>query len=646
MGIINLLDFQVANLIAAGEVVDRPASVVKELLENAIDAGASHITVEIKNGGSSLIRVGDDGCGMSREDVPVSILRHATSKIKAAEDLDGIRTLGFRGEALAAIASVSKLRIMTKREEDSTGTLLICESGVINDMTDAGCRTGTTVIVENLFANVPARRKFLKRDASESMAVTAVVEKIALSRPDVSCKFISDGNMRFDTAGDGRLLNTIYAVLGREFAKKMISVSGMTEGVEVTGYISTPDNIHGNRNYQNVFLNGRYIKSNTVTGALEDAYNSYIPADRFPCCVLNIQIHPAFVDVNVHPAKLEVKFSNEKIVYNGVYCAVRNVLTEKIKRPEFRLGNGVPYDTVMTGEDVRIVNAFTSISDKVTDENEKKEQQLNIFAEENEDTAETTGVTEPSPKTTPASEAPGASDKTLPSRVSETAVCEERSAGPDYAANVAVRTAHAPAGEPVKETPPPYFKIIGTAFNSYIFIETENKIMIIDKHAAHERIIFEEMKCNMKRSDRFSQLMMLPVIVQLTGTECESLSEYKKDIESTGIEFSIEEKSARITAIPSGMTADAASAMLTELAGKLSDGTGSVGTERSMTFEQALYQASCKAAMKAGREDSDANTAWLCDSLMRLPDIKYCPHGRPVAYELTRHEIERQFGRI
>lgn len=637
MGIINVLDFQIANLIAAGEVVDRPASVVKELLENAIDAGASHITAEIKNGGSSLIRVGDDGCGMSREDVSLCILRHATSKIKNAEDLDGIRTLGFRGEALAAIASVSKLRIITKRAQDSVGTLLVCESGKITDITDTGCRNGTTVIAEELFANIPARRKFLKRDATEAMAVYAAAEKIALSRPDIAIRFISDGNIKFDSAGDGILLNTIYAVLGRDFAKKMINVNGMTDGVEVNGFIGTPDNVRGNRNYQNLFINGRYIKSNVITGALEDAFNSYIPADRFPCCVLNVIVHPAFVDVNVHPAKLEVKFSNEKIIYNGVYCAVRNALAERIKRPELKLR-----DTVMTGEDVRIINAFTSLTDKITDEDEKKEEQVSIFSDE----AETT-ITEQN-----------SAEKALSGKTPETIKENEPSEQYTYTGKIQqpiLRQSAVSVPEPggitekkdvtIKEKTPGFYRILGTAFNSYIFIEAADKVLIIDKHAAHERIIFEEMKRNMQRSDRFSQLTLIPPEVRLTAAECAALTEYKKDIVSTGMDFYIKGNDAYITAVPAGLSADSALVVLCELAGRLSDGTGSVGTGRDMIFERALYQAACKAALKAGREDSEPDIAWICDGVMRLPDIKYCPHGRPVAYELSKHEIERQFGR-
>ena len=282
MGIINKLDIQVANLIAAGEVVDRPASVIKELVENSMDAGAKNITIEIKRGGSALMRVTDDGCGMSADDVPVCILRHATSKIKDAADLDGITTLGFRGEALAAISSVSHIRIITRRAKDTMGTLLEADGGKVVDMTQTGAQKGTTVIVEEIFANVPARRKFLKRDASEAMACSAVVEKLALSHPEVSFKFISDGDMKFSTDGSGKLKNVIYAVLGRDFASKMIPVLAMTEGVEVTGFIGSPENIRANRNYQNYFINGRYVKSKTVMSAVEQAYDSFIPSEKFP----------------------------------------------------------------------------------------------------------------------------------------------------------------------------------------------------------------------------------------------------------------------------------------------------------------------------------------------------------------------------
>ena len=311
MGKINVLSFAVANLIAAGEVVDRPSSVIKELVENSIDAGATRITVEIQNGGVSLMRVTDNGSGISREDLPVAVRRHATSKIKDESDLNSIITLGFRGEALAAIAAVSDVRIISKTAEQSVGAMLEVSGGVTIGIGDRAAQNGTTVFVENLFANVPARRKFLKKDMTEAMAVTAVVEKIALSHPEIAFRLICDGNTRLETAGDGQLKSTVYAVFGREFTKALIPVDSSTEGIRLTGFIGRTDNCKVNRNFQNFFINGRYVKSRTAQAAIEQAYISYIPQERFPVCILNIAINPALVDVNVHPSKLEVKFSNE-----------------------------------------------------------------------------------------------------------------------------------------------------------------------------------------------------------------------------------------------------------------------------------------------------------------------------------------------
>ena len=364
MGKINVLDTQVANLIAAGEVVERPASAVKELLENAIDAGAGKITLEIKNGGISLIRVTDDGCGMTKDDALVCVKRHATSKISCAADLDGIATLGFRGEALAAISSVSKMRIMTRTKNSPTGIIIEFNAGNPVSVEEAGCPEGTSVIVEELFSNVPARRKFLKRDAAETAAVAAVAEKIALSRPDISLRFIADGNLRFLTAGDGKLADVIYAVLGRDFAKKLAPVHDMTEGVSVSVFIGTPENCRGNRNYENFFINGRYVRCKTACAALEQAFSSYIPSDKYPACVICLEINPAFVDVNVHPQKMEVKFSNERPVFNAVYCAVRNTLMNRIDRP--RLADSEP--TRLSGDSYRLYNDIISVKTDTDEE--------------------------------------------------------------------------------------------------------------------------------------------------------------------------------------------------------------------------------------------------------------------------------------
>ena len=338
MGKINVLSFEIANLIAAGEVVERPSSVLKELLENSIDAGATEIVAEIKRGGVSLIRITDNGCGIDKDDLPLALKRHATSKIRDKDDLGAIMTLGFRGEALAAISSVSDVTIITKPKDAPVGYMLTSEVGNIVDVSEVGCADGTTVVVENLFYNVPARRKFLKKDATEAINVTALVEKVALSRPDISIQLLIDGEEKFKTPGDSKLINTVRAVFGKDFASKLIEVDAKADGIKVHGYISRSDNVRKNRNLENVFINGRYVKSITAQTALERAYTSYIAPECFPACILFVDLNPALVDVNVHPAKLEVKFSDERCVFEAVYYSVKSALETHEYRPEMTLG--------------------------------------------------------------------------------------------------------------------------------------------------------------------------------------------------------------------------------------------------------------------------------------------------------------------
>ena len=338
MGKINVLSFAVANLIAAGEVVDRPSSVIKELLENSIDSGAKQITVEIKNGGITYMRVSDNGCGIDAEDLPIAIKRHATSKIKDEDDLMRILTLGFRGEALAAIASVSDIRIISKTEDAAYGAMIEAHGGEITEYSEQAARQGTTVIVENLFANIPARRKFLKRDATEASAISTILEKIALSHPEIAFRFISDGSLKLETPGDGKLENVIYIVMGKQMQNAMIYVDSEINDIRVQGYIGRSDTVKSSRNYQNFFINRRFIKSKLAVAAIEQAYTSYLPPEKFPCCVLNLTINPTTVDINVHPTKLEVKFANEKPVFEAIYHTVRTALEENTTRPEMALG--------------------------------------------------------------------------------------------------------------------------------------------------------------------------------------------------------------------------------------------------------------------------------------------------------------------
>ena len=369
MAKINLLSFEIANLIAAGEVVERPSSVLKELIENSIDSGAKHIVAEIKKGGVALIRVTDDGCGMEKDDLPIALKRHATSKISEKDDLARIMTLGFRGEALAAISSVSVMTIITKTGDAEIGSMLTAEAGVVTDVSDVGTSDGTTVVVENLFYNVPARRKFLKKDSTEAMNVAALVEKIALSRPDISIQLLVDGEEKFKTPGNSNLKDTIYAIFGKEFASKLIEADGTANGIRVHGFVGRSDNVRKNRNLQNFFINGRYVKSLTAMAAIEKAYTSYIAPECFPTCVLFLEMSPESVDVNVHPAKLEVKFSDERPVFETVYYTVKRAIEEYAYRPELTLAKEtqkynpqnayVPIGADTKGEQIRALTDST-----------------------------------------------------------------------------------------------------------------------------------------------------------------------------------------------------------------------------------------------------------------------------------------------
>lgn len=665
---INLLDFQVANLIAAGEVVDRPASVVKELLENAIDAGATEIEAEIRRGGVSYIRVTDNGCGMTKDDAEMCILRHATSKIKEAEDLDSIVTLGFRGEALAAISSVSQMEIFTKTQSDKTGTRIVCDCGRITEVSEAGLKKGTTMLVKELFANVPARRKFLKRDQSEGMAVAAVLEKEALSHPEISFKLISDGSLKLQTAGDKKLYNAIYALLGRDFASGMIAVQSKSEAVEVFGYIGAPENVRANRNYQNFFINGRYIKSRTATAALEQAFSSFLEVEKFPCCVLNIILHPALVDVNVHPTKLEVKFSNEKTVFDAIYLAVRNALLNNTMRPELPLEKKDLDHKLI----VERYNRFTPVYDRM---DAPKTEQTDVF--------EGAGKV-PSVSVKVASEVPKVPFDDLPFVFEDIAKQEEKKTEelrnevgkvlqpkereqetassiivpdlpidlppisvPRISADILEEGEKTLEAEKIVEDLPAY-KLIGIAFDTYILVQIDNKLLMIDKHAAHERLLFEKMKKNMASADeRYVQLLLLPEKVHVGTEEKSVLIDYEKEIKDVGFVFESDELSdaAIVTGIPGGLEKEQALDLFAEIVERLAKGEGNGEVSRQIAFEAALYNASCKAAMKGGRNDGEAHLEYVVKELLRLPDILYCPHGRPVAFEIPKGTIEHRFKR-
>lgn len=678
MGKINVLSFDVANLIAAGEVVDRPASVVKELMENALDAGATSITVEIQNGGVSFIRVSDNGCGMEAEDLPVAVLRHATSKIREAGDLDGIATLGFRGEALAAISAVSRVRIFSKVADAEFGALLSCDGGSVVSVTETGCAPGTTVIVEELFFNVPARRKFLKKNSTETVAVTGVVEKIALSKPEVSIRYITDGEVKFMTAGDGELRNTVYALYGRDTADRMLSVDRTDGGIRVWGYVSDADSVRSNRNMENFFINGRYVKSRTAAAALEQAYVSRIPAEKFPFCVLNIELNPAAVDVNVHPAKLEVKFSNEKIIFDVVYYAVKSALEASSARPELTIGRSVPGTKPtaampqMTGKSGVSANPFW-VSDKEASKllstfiakgdpspNAVRSQiRLNTPGMQAAATPAPAISKQEIPRQAPIEEIPQTEAVPTPAPVPESlspAVPPKpitfEDPGPIPPSKSKADPEPIPVTDTAAETPEiPDYVIIGEAYNCYVIVQLEDRLILIDKHAAHERILFDQLCENMRARKKSAQVLMFPIPVPMTEAEIAALEEHREQIEAIGFSFRRDENGVQIHEIPTEISRDAAPEMLAVLAGRIADGTGTVESTGEAFFEERLYQASCKAAIKGGRLYNSESIKWVCDRILCVPKdgtsaIKTCPHGRPVAFEIRKNSIERQFSRL
>ena len=722
MGIINVLDISVANLIAAGEVVERPCNAVKELVENAIDAGATSVTVEIKRGGISFLRVTDNGCGMSGEDAVTAIRRHATSKIKNASDLTAIGTLGFRGEALAAITAVSEYRIMTKRAADAEGTLVSGAYGKTNEVSPTGCPDGTTIICERLFATTPARLKFLKTDASEGSAVGQMLEKLAVSRPEIAFRFISDGALKFSTMGDNVLKNAIYSVYGSAFASKLIAVQGGSRGIRVEGYISSPDFVRGNRGMQQFFINNRSVRSKTLTASLESAFASYLAPSKYPSCVLNIQIPLSLVDVNIHPAKLEVKFSDDKAVFDALYSAVRGTLVSSVSRPVLEFteksiraeGNLQNTANIRSGEQTKLDLMFREASEKgARSENpapkvDFSEQKSEVLAEktkkidekqEKTEEKSTLGIPQTSEKKDapkPFTEAPrlqkydpldddditvdvpvvreapnpmrrfalgsntnmddfdarfrlyGAMIKEAPSalrelpKVKQEAISQEEEESTEVVLPKGSTDAKIP-NEVAK--PIPEYRIVGEVFASYVIIEVEDKMILIDKHAAHERINFERLRANMTADTPNIQMLLAPDTIEVTGEEAEICREYRTELEKVGFEFEVSEREVRLFGIPEEHTQTEARELFMTLVTETMETGEPISLGKRGIFEKALYQSACKSAVKAGRVYDTAHIRWICDNLLRYDCIKFCPHGRPVAFELSKKELDARFGR-
>ena len=623
MARIQVLDKHTAELIAAGEVVERPASVVKELVENAIDAGADTVTVEIQNGGVSYIGITDNGCGFSREDVPTAFLRHATSKIKTEDDLNAIATLGFRGEALASIAAVSRVELITRTEDELAGTRYVLEGGEKVSLSDAGCPRGTTICVRDLFYNVPARMKFLKKDVGEANAVAGVVDRLALSHPEISFRFIREGREELLTPGNGKLDSCIHAVLGREFAKSLLEVDYTLDGVRVSGYICKPENSRANRTMQHFFVNGRYVKTRTAMAALEQAYKGSVMAGKFPACVLCLEIPPQTVDVNVHPAKIEVRFVNEKPIFDAVYYGVQTALQGNTEKRQATL------PTASAPAPVRFVQPAAPSAPARPTAHHFAKQAAQQVAESNEQ--------RPVMPRRPLPTSKAVLRDTTPLNFFEPEKTENKP-------EIVLAKQEPVTAEPVTLLPEieqePVL-VIGEVLQTYIVAQWKDAVYFIDKHAAHERILYNDLK-NTAHTD--SQILLAPLTVSFSREEFGALTEVQDALEQAG--FEVEEfggSTLLVRAVPMMLADGGIAESLREIAGGLLSGKREITTDR---LDWIYHSVACRAAVKAGNQSTPKERQTLAERVLLHDDIRTCPHGRPVCFELTKKEIEKQFGRI
>lgn len=653
MNKIQVLDRRTAELLAAGEVVERPSSVIKELIENALDAGATAVTAEIERGGVVFMRVTDNGSGMDREDVPTAFLRHATSKIRTESDLDGINTLGFRGEALAAICAVSKTEVLTGNGSDM-GTHYVIEGGEEKEFTDAGCPKGTTMIVRDIFYNTPARMKFLKKDVTEGNAVAGVVEKLALSHPEVAFKFIRDGKTVFSTPGDGKLASVVYSVLGREFALAQLPVNGNMNNIGVAGFTCKPSNCRANRTSQYFFINGRCFKSDTVTAAVEQAYKNSAMIGRFPSCVLNITIDPTLVDVNVHPAKTEVRFADKKAIFDAVYYAVKAAITQLDVRPEMSLDrskNAVKpsFTAKPQFEDTQAVQTKLPVHPEIkTAESIKpavREEKLSFYdsgfntydLKRKIEQQQAKPVTQ-EVYTVKAEPAPTV--KTVGYEVAVPKVDIDIAVEDDTPA--VIKNHPADVVPPVVSKEPEEEKnitYVGEVFRTYLIAEMDGEMYFIDKHAAHERILYNKIK---EDSENSVQLLLPPLPVTLSTEDYDAVINNTDVLEKAG--FAVEDfgNSILVTAVPATVVGMDIASLLEELAKDL----GEKRLAWSDKIDRIYETAACRAAVKAGNINGAAELEAFARKILSSKDIMYCPHGRPVAVKLTRTAIEKQFGRL
>ena len=658
MGLINVLDKHVAELIAAGEVVERPASVIKELVENSIDAGAKNITVEIKNGGTTFMRVADDGCGIQREDVKIAFLRHATSKVKYENDLDSISTLGFRGEALASICAVSRLQLITRNINEEEGTSYIIEGGEEVSLDEAGCPVGTTFIIRDLFYNIPARAKFLKKDVAEGNAVSNVIDKTALSHPEIAFTYIKDGKQVLKTFGDGKLLSAIYAVFGKDFANSMIPVDYQLDGIKVYGYVSKPVNSRPNRNMLNFFINGRYVKTKTGIVAVEEAFKGSIMVGKFPSCVLNMELPYEMIDVNVHPAKIEVRFINERPVFDTIYHAVKSALMKNDSRKQATFKKETAFNDIKKFNPFNNAEAILNstpkektdtqpVSVKPTPKPIEKKDEFNPFKD-------IIFSQKPTPITKPKFEDTKVSDSkksfVIDKKPLKEITIDTKTVEPEpiieekpVIQQEVIKIEDKCESVPLINKDEVFIRYIGEAFNTYIIAEKNNKeILLVDKHAAHERMIYEKLKA--EKAGAFSQMLLQPVTVTLDK------SEYIAAISNldifTDCAFEVEDfgnSTVIVRSIPQYIDVADVCDCIVEMAEHMASGKNDVNSEKMDWF---YHNVACRSAIKAGNKSTVQELIDIIKKLEENPQLKYCPHGRPICIVMTKNEIEKQFGRV
>ena len=644
MAVINILDPHVADMIAAGEVVERPASVIKELMENAFDAGSRNVTVELRGGGATYIRVTDDGCGMAPEDAGVAFLRHATSKLHDEKGLESIQTMGFRGEALAAISAVSHIELRTRRRGDESGTLVTLTAGEIQEMEPVGCPEGTTMIVKDLFFNTPARLKFLKSDRAEASACVQTALRCALGRPEICVRLIRDGKEEFFSPGDGRQDSCVYTLLGRELASTLLQCRAADGGLRVSGFVSSPSAGRGNRGAQYFFCNGRYIRSQLLQAALEQAYKNTLLTGRFPACVLYLDLGYASVDVNVHPAKTEVKFSQEKQVFDLVYNAVRLSLEQEDRTAE----------VAPSAATRRLVEPKADFYRSMSAESFR----ANHYAVDK-------------PRTPAAPAGAPVRDRAWEPAARPVSTSSFSSSvtlhAPDCAGQMRIDLPVSPKSRPIstengKSSPlfttfsekavensvqnvesvqTPSYKLLGEAMNTYILIESGEQLILIDKHAAHERMNFDRLKA-MDRTI-MAQSLLEPLPLRTTPEDAELLEQNAALLQELGFELEpFGDESWVIRAVPADIAGGDASAAMEEILEKLRSGKA---PDAQSARDEILHTVACKAAIKAGWDTSDAERRRIAEAVLS-GQVKYCPHGRPVSAVLSRRDLDKMFKRI